>query len=391
MVDILAIHLVYVPDISNEAILAHVYKKIGRDFPWMLSEHGILVEEVNVYLFGAGQGWSGWRKKGNIACHAGFRATSLFFLDAALASITNFFSLIRLARNMPISVVIPAPEMGLGPALAKAFASNRIRLVVRVIGHAGSRALHAKRSWVLYKIIEAIERFVLRRADLVLPMGKFTKDLAISHGAKSLKVLTVPFSVPWANCAEITDLPEKPTVLFAGWLEKGKGVHVLLESISKVRENVANVHLLIAGDGIARPALEKTMWSLGLSDHVSFLGWLQASQLRKAYKASWVLVLPSIWEEGLDMVLVEAGLMGRPAVGSNLGGIRDIIHPGENGLLVPPADPKALTDALMTFLMDRDLTRRMGLANNRIAQEYLQSWKKATEATGKGFYALFRG
>jgi glycosyltransferase involved in cell wall biosynthesis len=75
---------------------------------------------------------------------------------------------------------------------------------------------------------------------------------------------------------------------------------------------------------------------------VSGTGSDSGADLRVAYREAWVLVLPSILEEGLGMVLVEAGLMGRPVIGSDLGGIKDIIQCGYNGLLVPPGNSKAL-------------------------------------------------
>jgi glycosyltransferase involved in cell wall biosynthesis len=101
------------------------------------------------------------------------------------------------------------------------------------------------------------------------------------------------------------------------------------------------------------------------------LGWLEADDLQRAYQEAWVLVLPSIWEEGLGMVLVEAGLMGRPVIGSNLGGIRDIIHHGHNGFLVPPGGAKALAEAVAIILTDADLAARMGQANRQVAKSYL--------------------
>jgi glycosyltransferase involved in cell wall biosynthesis len=106
---------------------------------------------------------------------------------------------------------------------------------------------------------------------------------------------------------------------------------------------------------------------------VSFLRWLEAEDLQRAYQEAWVLVLPSIWEEGLGMVLVEAGLMGRPVIGSNLGGIRDIIRHGHNGFLVPPGDAKALADAIVTILTDANLAARMGQVNRQVAQSYLST------------------
>lgn len=63
------------------------------------------------------------------------------------------------------------------------------------------------------------------------------------------------------------------------------------------------------------------------------------------------------------MALVEAGLVGRPVIGSDLGGIRDIIQHGHNGYLVPPGDAKALEEAIVLILKNPTQAREMGRAN----------------------------
>ena len=149
----------------------------------------------------------------------------------------------------------------------------------------------------------------MRRADLVIPMGTFTRDLGISQGSSPDKAITLPFPILWADRAEITDQPESPNVLFVGRLEKEKGVHFLIQAMAMVREKLPDARLLIAGEGGYRSALTEIVKSGGVQDNVSFLGWLEEEQLRLAYKKSRLLVLPSIWEEGIGMVLLEAGLM----------------------------------------------------------------------------------
>jgi 1,4-alpha-glucan branching enzyme len=156
----------------------------------------------------------------------------------------------------------------------------------------------------------------------------------------------------------------------------------------QVREAIPSVRLLVAGDGSYRKELEVKVDRLGLRSHVSFLGWIEAADLRSAYREAWVLVLPSILEEGLGMVLVEAGLMGRPVIGSDLGGIRDIIQHGHNGLLVPPGNSKALAEAILTILTNRNLAQQMGLANLEIARKYLSQRDEALEQVHRAILDL---
>jgi glycosyltransferase involved in cell wall biosynthesis len=72
-----------------------------------------------------------------------------------------------------------------------------------------------------------------------------------------------------------------------------------------------------------------------------------------------VFVLPSLWE-GLPLVLIEAGSLGRPMVATDIGGTREIVTDGETGLLVPPADPAALAAAVHRLLADPVLAARLG-------------------------------
>jgi len=383
MTQFLVPNLFSAPDISDDRVWELVQRGMGPEFHWLLTE------KHDVCFSGIGQGWSGWKRRDCVTSHAGFRATRSFPLNAILAWLTHFQDALRLAGKDVLIILAPTPLSGLGAALAKVFAGNRIRLVVRIRGHTASKSLYVKRSKWQFKLIESIEAFVACRANLILPLGKFTYDLAISYGVRPERMIVLPRVIPWAKRAEIKDLPGRPNLLFAGRLVEEKGVHILLRAMVIVRERVPNAHLLIAGDGSYRSTLEQIADSLGIRDSVSFLGWLQAEHLQNAYRNSWLLVLPSICEEGLGTVLVEAGLMGRPVVGSDLGGIRDIIRHGENGFLVPPGDPSALAHAILAILQDRDLASRMGFANARAVKEYLSAWEEAVEKVRDAIQRLF--
>jgi glycosyltransferase involved in cell wall biosynthesis len=75
-------------------------------------------------------------------------------------------------------------------------------------------------------------------------------------------------------------------------------------------------------------------------------------------------------------------------VASKIGGIRDVVQHGENGLLVPPGDTIALANALATILKDRQLAAQMGHAGSRIAREYLTCRQKALEDVQQAIYRL---
>src|SRR5437899_2041063 len=101
-------------------------------------------------------------------------------------------------------------------------------------------------------------------------------------------------------------------------------------------------------------------------------------ELRRAYAGASVLVLPAIVDargdtEGLGVVLLEAMTYGVPVIGSDLGGITDIVVDGETGLLVPPQDSAALAAALERLATDRGLARRLGEAGRSHGRRHF-SW-----------------
>ncbi len=83
-----------------------------------------------------------------------------------------------------------------------------------------------------------------------------------------------------------------------------------------------------------------------------------------------VVAVPSV-SEGTPLVVLEAMAAGVPVVASRVGGIPDQIRPGREGILVPPGDPKALSEALLGLLRDPERARRMGEAGRlRAATEF---------------------
>jgi len=130
--------------------------------------------------------------------------------------------------------------------------------------------------------------------------------------------------------------------LFAGRLAEEKGLHTLLDAWKRLGPDVP---LHIAGDGPLRDALAHRIDSEAIAG-ATLLGSLSREALLRELRGARMLVFPSEWYEGMPMAIVEAFACGVPTIASRLGGMQEMIDNGKNGLLVAPADPKALADRL---------------------------------------------
>src|SRR5262249_5272131 len=125
-----------------------------------------------------------------------------------------------------------------------------------------------------------------------------------------------------------------------GALEVRKGHRYLLEAIAPAMDAVV---CFIAGEGLLRSELERRAEVLGISTRTRFLGRVEPS--RDLLWALDIFVFPSLWE-GLGVAALEAAASGLATIASNAGGIAEVVRHGETGVLVPPADPRALRAAI---------------------------------------------
>lgn len=147
-----------------------------------------------------------------------------------------------------------------------------------------------------------------------------------------------------------------------------KGIQYFLESAVQIKNARKGqpIGFLIVGDGPFRPVLEKQAQRLDLGQQVFFTGYKE--EIKELLSIVDIFVLPSL-SEGLGIALLEAMAMGKPVIGSQVGGIPEVIQPGVNGYLFPPADFICLTEAILQ-LVDNPLARfRMGQEGRRIVEE----------------------
>jgi colanic acid/amylovoran biosynthesis glycosyltransferase len=143
--------------------------------------------------------------------------------------------------------------------------------------------------------------------------------------------------------------PASRTLVSVGRLSPEKGQVLLVEAVGRLRAAGVDVELALVGDGPSRPVIEARARELGVADRVQLLGWRSSAEVRRIVAQSRALVLPS-FAEGIPIVLMEAMAMRRPVIATYVGGIPELVRPGESGWLVPSGELQALTAAMREAL-----------------------------------------
>jgi glycosyltransferase involved in cell wall biosynthesis len=149
-----------------------------------------------------------------------------------------------------------------------------------------------------------------------------------------------------------------------------KGVEYAIRAFVSVVKEVPAARLVIVGDGVERVQLEALAKELGIHSAIDMRGWVKGGdELYRLYEESQVVLVPSVWPENLPTVCIEAMAIGRPVIGTNTGGIPELIADGESGFIVPMRDSAALAEKILQLFHDETLRTKMGEhARKRSAQ-----------------------
>lgn len=152
--------------------------------------------------------------------------------------------------------------------------------------------------------------------------------------------------------------------LYFGRLIDEKGVDVLLEA-ARVIESVP---VVIVGDGPDREKLQQRAADLDIRN-VSFLGAKWGNELDEILSSCRFVVVPSLWHENFPYVILQSFAMGKPVVGTDRGGIPELVAHEERGLIYPARCSDSLASALQELWDDDSRVRRMGLAAKAFADD----------------------
>ena len=201
----------------------------------------------------------------------------------------------------------------------------------------------ADRAWSI-----RADKAQLRAAAQVFTAGRDVAEHVVrDYGIPADRVTPIGYGLGYPLSAIPARTPSlQPTILFVGHDFERQGGDVLLEAFTRVRSTIPDARLLLVGRGAQVP--EKTAG-------ISLLGELDdRHQLSELYRSATVFCLPARFEP-YGLALLEAMAHGLPCVATRVGGMSEILHDGQLGLLVDPEDVEGLADTLTSLLRDRGL------------------------------------
>jgi glycosyltransferase involved in cell wall biosynthesis len=287
------------------------------------------------------------------------------FHDAALAG-----RLLRLYRQQDPHII---HHVTIKPTIFGSLAAHLMPRahVVNAISGLGSIFLGGRRARFVRPGVELLYRGVLRHPrSRTIFQNTDDRDTFVRRRLVEPR-RTVLIRGSGVDCTVFSYAPEPagpPLVLLPARLLGDKGVREFAAAAAAVRAVRPAVRFALAGapdpaNPSAISADELAAWQRAGTVEC----WGHRTDMPAVLRAAHVVVLPS-YREGLPKVLLEAAATGRPVVTTDVPGCREVVRHGENGLLVPPRDHRALAAAILELVDDAALRRRQGEAGRRIAR-----------------------
>ena len=247
-------------------------------------------------------------------------------------------------------------------------------------------------------------RWTLARAAAVTAPSGDLLERARRLGARHLREL-IPYGADTraleADPGDVEHLrerlglhPDHVVVAGVGRFIPVKGFEYLVEAHAKARVHDPRLRLVLVGDGDLREELRARARSLGAADSVIFSGMVERDEIPAYLAAADVVVVPSVryegYVDGLPNVALEAMAAGKPLVATRVGGLPELVRPGETGLLVDEKDADELADAIVTLAREPDMRARMGDSGRALIRDSM-SWDSVAERFEAVYERVTRG
>jgi glycosyltransferase involved in cell wall biosynthesis len=240
--------------------------------------------------------------------------------------------------------------------------------------------MSVERAKFLLNIMENLAwRYIItffNRCDYVTSPTQTAIDLMKSHGLKT-QARAISSGIDLSvfkpqnngdNLKKKFSIPDKPIVLYTGRISGEKRLDVLIRAMPKVL-NSLDAHLVICGSGREKSNLEIMVDDLGVSDSVTFTGFLSSEDFPSIYNMADLFVIPSE-SELQSIVTMEALASGLPVVAADKHALPELVNNPKNGYLVKPGDSGAFSGKIVEILSDSKLKENMGKVSLEIIRQH---------------------
>jgi glycosyltransferase involved in cell wall biosynthesis len=205
-----------------------------------------------------------------------------------------------------------------------------------------------------------------QRFNRMVVVTNYMKEELLNNGFQADRI-EIHAPVPRMGDPNLrSSFSDRNLILYAGQIIRGKGVDVLLESLAQLD---TKFECVILGDGNHRPYCEELSRKLGLSDRVTFKGFIPQEELKQYYRECSVVALSSVWPEPIATIGLEVMRYALPVVAFDAGGIKDWLIDGHNGYLIPWMDRQKFAARLKQLLTDKPLARQLGANGLKLVSE----------------------
>ena len=217
-----------------------------------------------------------------------------------------------------------------------------------------------------------------KKIDCFVAPCRFLKNKLIEAGFPSKKMWVKPHFTEIYDSARPEDF--KNYAVYIGRLSKEKGLFTLVKAFKKINE----VNLKILGEGAYRERLDNYITEEKIAN-VSLFGYIKGAEKDKILKRAMFLVLPSEWYENMPYAILESFACGVPVIASSIGGLRELVTDGYNGLLFEPGNAEDLAQKIGRLAGNKELLLEMRENARKTAEE------KYSEKIGyKNLMAVYR-
>jgi len=231
----------------------------------------------------------------------------------------------------------------------------------------------------------AIEKFYLRFMYKKLPyltISNSTRDALVKNGVKDTDITVLPMGVSLPEKLSTFKKENSPTLAFLGRYSRYKGIEDAMLALKEVSKKYPKAKLWIVGRGDAgyRNKLVALSKRLEVHKQIFFFDFVSEEKKFELLARSWILIHPSM-AEGWGLNVIEANVVGTPAIGYNTGGLKDSIRHMETGLLTEENTPECLSREVLRLMIDKPLYKR--LSRNAVKWSKKFNWEETAREAWK--------